>query len=59
MRNWEKCKGRETRKKLGALRDELLNGETFYTLQEAKVLIECWRQGRVKAYWLEASGLVP
>jgi len=28
----------------GKLRDELLNGEIFYMLQEAKVLIERWRQ---------------
>ena len=28
----------------GKLRDELLNGEIFYTLQEAKVLIEGWRR---------------
>jgi len=28
----------------GKLRDELLNGEIFYTVQEAKVLIERWRQ---------------
>jgi len=28
----------------GKLRDELLNGEIFETLQEAKVLIESWRQ---------------
>jgi putative transposase len=28
----------------GKLRDELLNGEIFHTLQEAKVLIERWRQ---------------
>ena len=27
----------------GKLRDELLNGEIFYTLREAKVLIEKWR----------------
>ena len=27
----------------GKLRDELLNGEIFYTLTEAKVLIEQWR----------------
>lgn len=27
----------------GRLRDELLNGELFYTLKEAKVLIEQWR----------------
>ena len=25
-------------------RDELLNGEIFYTLQEAKVIIENWRR---------------
>lgn len=28
----------------GKLRDELLNTENFYTLKEAKVLIERWRQ---------------
>ena len=28
----------------GKLRDELLNGEIFYTLKEAKVMIEYWRQ---------------
>lgn len=28
----------------GKLRDELLNGEIFYTLKEAKVLIERWRE---------------
>jgi len=28
----------------GKLRDELLNGEVFYTLQEAKILIEQWRR---------------
>jgi len=28
----------------GKLRDELLNGEIFYTLQEARVLIEMWRR---------------
>jgi len=28
----------------GKLRDELLNGEIFYTLEEAKVLIERWRR---------------
>jgi putative transposase len=27
----------------GKLRDELLNGEIFYTLKEAKVLVEQWR----------------
>jgi transposase InsO family protein len=28
----------------GKLRDELLNGEIFYTLQEAKAVIEWWRR---------------
>ncbi len=28
----------------GKLRDELLDGEIFYTLREAQVLIERWRQ---------------
>jgi len=28
----------------GKLRDELLNGEIFYTLREAKILIERWRE---------------
>jgi transposase InsO family protein len=28
----------------GKLRDELLNGEVFYTLAEAKILIEQWRK---------------
>jgi transposase InsO family protein len=28
----------------GKLRDELLNGEIFYTLREAEVLIEEWRE---------------
>ncbi len=28
----------------GKLRDEHLNGEIFYTLQEAKVLVEMWRR---------------
>ena len=27
----------------GKLRDQLLNGEIFYTLREAKVLLERWR----------------
>ncbi len=27
----------------GRLRDELLNGEIFYTLKEAQILIEQWR----------------
>lgn len=28
----------------GKLRDELLNGEIFYTLKEAQIVIENWRQ---------------
>lgn len=28
----------------GKLRDELLNGEIFYSLKEAKILIERWRK---------------
>ena len=28
----------------GKLRDELLNREIFYTLEEAKILIESWRR---------------
>jgi transposase InsO family protein len=28
----------------GKLRDELLTGEIFYTSQQAKVLVERWRQ---------------
>ncbi len=28
----------------GKLRDELLNGEIFYTLKEAKTVIEVWRR---------------
>ncbi len=27
----------------GKLRDELLDRETFYSLREARILIECWR----------------
>jgi hypothetical protein len=26
------------------MRDELLNGEIFYTLQEARIIIEQWRE---------------
>ncbi len=29
---------------IGKLRDELLNGEIFYTLHEAQVIIEWWRR---------------
>ena len=28
---------------IGKLRDELLNGEIFYTLKEAQIIIEQWR----------------
>ncbi len=28
----------------GKLRDELLNGEIFYTMKEAQILIERWRR---------------
>ena len=28
----------------GGLRDELLNGEIFYTLREAQIIIESWRR---------------
>ena len=28
----------------GRMRDELLNGEIFYTLKEAEILIEIWRK---------------
>jgi putative transposase len=28
----------------GKLRDELLNGEIFYTLKEAQILVEHWRR---------------
>jgi transposase InsO family protein len=30
--------------KRSSYRDELLNGEIFYTLEEAKVIIESWRR---------------
>jgi len=38
---WENCYCESFN---GKLRDELLNGEIFYTLQEAKILIENWRR---------------
>jgi len=28
----------------GSMRDELLNGEIFYTLTKAQILIEAWRR---------------
>jgi putative transposase len=43
----------------GKLRDELLNGEIFYTLREAKVLIERWREhyNRIRPH--SALGYLP
>jgi transposase InsO family protein len=50
----------------GKLRDELLNVEIFYTLTEAKVLIEMWRRhyNQVRphsslGYWPPAPEAVP
>ena len=46
----------------GKLRDELLNGEIFYTLKEAQILIERWRWGPglfMPAIWLEAEEISP
>ena len=44
----------------GKLRDELLNGEIFYTLQVAHVIIEGWRREyntfRPTARWLPLTG---
>jgi transposase InsO family protein len=44
----------------GKLRDELLNREIFYTLEEAKVLIEDWRReyntARPQRFGLLAAG---
>jgi putative transposase len=41
------------------LRDELLNGEIFYTLREAKIIIESWRRhynarAPARFTWLQA-----
>ena len=35
----------------GKLRDELLNGEIFYSLAEARVMIEQWRRHYNRASW--------
>ena len=37
----------------GKLRDELLNGEIFYTLKEAQIVIESWRRhyNAVRPHW--------
>jgi len=33
-----------TTRQTARLRDELLNGEVFYTLREAQIIIEQWRK---------------
>ena len=38
----------------GKLRDELLNGEIFYTLKEAQVLTEQWRK-EYRSFYLTPS----
>ena len=43
----------------GKLRDELLDGEIFYTLREAKVLLERWRQHYNKVRPHSALGYRP
>ena len=43
----------------GKLRDELLNREIFYTLQEAKILIEQWRQEYNQVRPHSALGYLP
>lgn len=43
----------------GSLRDELLNGEIFYSLAEAKVLIEAWRGLYNSALSHSSSGCRP
>jgi putative transposase len=51
----------------GKLRDELLNGETSYTLkeakrerlQEAKVLVERWRKEHNELRWYSSLGYRP
>jgi len=43
----------------GKLRDELLDREVFYTLREAQVLIERWRQHHNRFRALSALGYQP
>jgi putative transposase len=43
----------------GKLRDELLNGEIFYTLKEAQILIERWRREYNTVRPHSASGYRP
>jgi transposase InsO family protein len=42
--NGSEFTAKAVREWLGRLGDELLNGEIFYTLTKARVLIERWRQ---------------
>ena len=37
----------------GKLRDELLNGESFYTLKEAQIMIEAWQRhyNTIRLHW--------
>ena len=44
---------------IGKLRDELLNGEIFYTLTEAKVLVQRWRHLYNRARYHSALGYRP
>ena len=44
---------------IGKLRDELLNGEIFYTLTEAKVLVQRWRHLYNRARHHSALGYRP
>ena len=43
----------------GKLRDELLNGETFYSLAEATVLVEQWRREYITVRPHSACGGFP
>ena len=50
----------------GKLRDELLNREVFYTLEEAKILVEKWgkeydhsRASQDRTKWMRYEGLTP
>jgi putative transposase len=38
----------------GKLRDELLNGDIFYSLKESRIVIELWRK-RYNEKWLHSS----
>ncbi len=41
------------------LRDELLNREIFYTLKEAKAMIERWRSIARRTVWTDRVVFVP